>query len=75
MATSVCGKSVTIIKEAARKLGFKRDTVRDLIKANKIKTYRVVYSPAARGIDAAGMAILRQCAGKGVDAKQNGVKV
>ena len=75
MATSVCGKPVTIIKEAARKLGFKRDTVRDLIRSNGIQTYRVRYSPAARGIDAAGMMILRQCAGKGVDAKQNGVKV
>ena len=75
MATSVCGRKVTIIKEAARVLGFKRDTVRDLIRANEIKTYRVRYSPAARGIDAAGMDILRACAGKGASTKQNGVKV
>jgi hypothetical protein len=75
MATSVCGKPVTIMKEAARQLGFHIATVRDLVKVFSIKTYRVRYSPSGRGIDAAGMDRLRAFKEGGASKKQNGVKV
>ena len=76
MATSICGRPVTLMNEAAREFGWHLGTVRDLLRSNDIKTYKVKYSPSARGIDAAGMARLRACAGKGAKPKRsNGVKV
>lgn len=76
MATSVCGRTVTTMSEAAREFGWHLGTVRDLLRSNNIDTYKVKYSPNARGIDRAGMDRLRECAGKGAKPKRsNGVKV
>lgn len=50
-------------KAAAEMLGVRRETVADIVRKRRIPTYRVPLNGMARGLDAAGMAILRRALG------------